>query len=387
MHENARRTEHHAAGRAGRPRRHRSTVARLAALLLAVAAWPAVAASPAVAGPPFTAEPVATGLDNPVAFTFAPNGKIFYVEQTTGEIRIFDPTDDSDRLFYDMPGVNGEGERGMLGIALHPAYPARPFVFVYATRRSHGALRNQILRLTNHRGTGRERRTIFSTPASSEPYHNGGRILFGPDKELYAIVGEGHHSAESQDLSNPRGKILRMTPLGKRPGDDPIRRSKIFAYGIRNSFGFDFDPVTDELWETENGPGCNDELNHIAIGGRNSGWGPRQSCGSLPAPRDTNNSGRRPRILPELWFTQTVGITGMTFCDGCGLTGSEGDVFFGDVNFGQIRRVPLDAGRDTVDGVGSVVFQTGSVLSMETGPDGAIYFSDFSGIYRLTDAA
>ena len=370
-----------------RNRPHRASVrhaiARVAAIVLAVAAWPAVTAAPAVAGTTFTADPILTGLDQPVAFTFAPNGRIFYVEKESGQIRLANPATDSDRLFYDMPGVNGEGERGMLGIALHPAYPERPFVYVYATRSTDGSLKNQILRLTNRSGNGRDRRTIFSTPASSDPYHNGGRILFGPDNELYAIVGEGHRPASAQDLSNPRGKILRMTPLGKRPGDNPIPRSKIFAYGIRNSFGFAFDPVTDELWETENGPGCNDEVNHIAIGGRNYGWGARQSCGSLPTPRDTNNSGPRPRIMPELWFTDPVGITGMTFCDGCGLTGSEGDLFFGDVVYGQIRRVPLDAGRDTVDGIGSVVFDTGNVLSLETGPGGAIYFSDFSGIYRL----
>jgi glucose/arabinose dehydrogenase len=369
--------------------RRRSTVrhafVRIAVLTLAVTAWPSMTAAPASAGVTFAADPVATGLDQPVAFTFAPNGKIFYVEKESGEIRIYDPVGDTDQLFATVPGVNGDGERGMLGIALHPAYPQRPFVYVYATRTTNGSLKNQILRYSNHAGAGRDRRTIFSTAASSTPYHNGGRIEFGPDHELYAVVGEGHHAANSQDLSNPRGKILRMTPLGKRPNDDPIRRSKIFAYGIRNSFGFDFDPVTGELWETENGPSCNDEVNHVAHGGKNFGWGPKEDCGSLPTPRDTNNSGPRPRVLPELWFTEVVGITGMTFCDGCGLTGSERDLFFGDVNFGQIRRVSLDAGRDTVDGVGSVVFDTGNVLSMETGPDGGIYFSDFSGIYRLTN--
>jgi glucose/arabinose dehydrogenase len=362
-----------------------SSIARAAALILAFSAWPALTAPPAAAGVTFSADPVATGLNQPVAFTFAPSGLIFYVEKDSGQIRIYDPVADTDSLFYDVPGVNGDGERGTLGIALHPAYPAKPFVYVYATRTSGGALKNQILRLRDRGGTGHDRRTIFSTAASSNPYHNGGRIEFGPDGELYAIVGEGHRASNSQDLSNPRGKILRMTPQGDRPADNPIRHSKIFAFGIRNSFGFDFDPVTEDLWETENGPECNDEVNHIAHGGKNFGWGPRESCGSLPAPRDTNNSGPKPRVMPELWFTATIGITGVTFCDGCGLTGSEGDMFFGDVNFGQIRRVPLNAGRDSVAGRGSVVFDTGSVLSVETGPDGAIYFSDFSGIYQLVN--
>jgi glucose/arabinose dehydrogenase len=362
--------------------RHAAT--RAIAVILVSAVWPSVAAAPASAGVPFTADPVVTGLDAPIAFTFTQNGRIFYVEKETGEIRIYNPATDHDALFYEMPGVVGDGERGMLGIALHPAYPSRPFVYVYATRMVDGSLKNQILRLTDTSGNGRDRRTIYSSAASSVPYHNGGHIAFGPDKQLYAIVGDAHAAANAQDLSDTRGKILRMTPLGKRPSDNPIPRSKVFAYGIRNSFGFTFDPVTGELWETENGPSCNDEVNHIAVGGRNYGWGPRQDCGSLPAPRDTNNSGPRPRIQPELWYEVPVAITGITFCDGCGLTGSEGDMFIGNNNHGDIRRVPLDEGRDTVDGIGIDVFDGENVLSLETGPDGAIYFSDFSGIYRLT---
>ena len=369
-----------------RTARRRIIARTVAALFLMVAAWPAVTAQPATAGTPFTAEPIVTGLGQPVAFTFAPNGRIFYVERDTEQVRIYNPLTEEDRLFVAVPSVNSAGERGVLGVALHPAYPDRPFVYVFATRSTDGSLKNQILRYTNRNGTGRDRRTIFSSRATSASIHNGGHIRFGPDNELYAVVGEGGERALAQDRRDPRGKILRMTPLGKRPDDNPLRRSKVFAYGIRNSIGFDFDPVTGELWETENGPECNDEVNHIPNGGRNFGWGPRESCGSLPTPRDTNNSGPRPRVLPELWFTDTVAITGLTFCDGCGLTNSADDLFFGDYKFGQIRRVPLDAGRDTVNGVGSVVYDHGGgVLGMETGPDGSIYFSDDGGIYRLTD--
>ncbi|MEO8291794.1 MAG: PQQ-dependent sugar dehydrogenase [Actinomycetota bacterium] len=365
------------------PRQMQCLLARLIPLVLAVVAWPAVSAAPARAAVTFHDRPVAVGLRQPVAFTFAPNGRIFYVEKTTGEVHLYNPASDQDRLFVTVPGVDAQGERGTLGIALHPGYPTQPFVYVYATRLVSGVLQNQILRYTAAAGVGTDPRTIFSTPASASAYHNGGRIEFGPDGMLYAVVGDGHGAANAQDLTNPRGKMLRMTPRGRRPADDPIRNSRIFEYGIRNSFGFDFDPVTGDLWETENGPSCNDEVNYMPVGGRNYGWGRRQDCGSLGAPRDTNNSGPRPRILPKMWFVDTIGITGMTFCARCGLTGSNGDLFFGDVNFGQIRRVPLSRGRDSLAGVGRVVFDTGSVLSVESGPDGSIYYSDFSGIYRL----
>ena len=90
----------------------------------------------------------------------------------------------------------------------------------------------------------------------------------------------------------------------------------MFAYGIRNSFGFAFDPDTGDLWETENGPECNDEVNRI-VAGANYGWGPSQSC------PDTNNSGPSPR-LPLVTYSTTIGIAGAVFCDGCGLTGARG---------------------------------------------------------------
>ncbi len=123
----------------------------------------------------------------------------------------------------------------------------------------------------------------------------------------------------------------------------------MFAFGIRNSFGFTFDPQTDSLWETENGPECNDEINLI-VGGGNFGWGPSETCGGS-SPGNTNNSGPTPRLLPKLWFDGTIGITGDAFCDGCGLgAGVEGQLFFGDVNTGVLRRVALNAARDDVSG-------------------------------------
>ena len=161
----------------------------------------------------------------------------------------------------------------------------------------------------------------------------------------------------------------------------------MFAFGIRNSFGFTFDPQTDSLWETENGPECNDEINLIA-GGGNFGWGPNENCGGN-SPGDTNNSGPTPRRLPKLWFEGTIGITGDAFCDGCGLGSQvEGQLFFGDVNTGVLRRVALNAARDDVSGSAIDVLDApgGAIYSMETAPNGQIYFSDPQAIYRLAPA-
>jgi glucose/arabinose dehydrogenase len=338
--------------------------------------------STAAAAPAIKAKLVIGGLDGPTAFTFGPGNRIWYVEKSTGEIRVHDLDTGSDALFFDVPGVNADGERGMLGIALHPDYPNTPYVYVYATRSVSGHLRNQILRFTDSNGKGTKLTVILSAPASSSPYHNGGRILFGPDGMLYAIVGDGHDSSNAQDTSNnDRGKILRMTPTGGTPSDNPFSGSLLWAYGVRNSFGFAFDPQTGRLWETENGPECNDELNLISKG-HNFGWGPHETC-SGTSPGDTNRDGPNP-VLPQLWYTPTIAPTGAAFCQRCGLGAkSNGALFFGAYNTGDIRRVTLNADRTKVTGQRVVYHHPSGVLSMEVGPDRALYFSDFGGIFKL----
>jgi glucose/arabinose dehydrogenase len=350
------------------------------ALAAAVAVAPLLVAAPARAA--VVARRVATGLNYPAAFTFGPNDRIWYGEKNTGEIRVINAGTGADHRFFLVGRVDGTSERGLLGIALHPDFPRTPDVYVYVTRAKNGRLRNQILRIRDRHGHGRNPEVVFSSPASGSPYHNGGRILFGPDGMLYAIVGEGHSPANAQQLGNDQGKILRMTPAGGIPDDNPLGHRRIFAYGIRNSFGFDFDPRTGDLWETENGPDCNDELNRIRPG-RNYGWGPSYSCGSATPPLDTNKDGPNP-VLPLRWYTPTIAPTGMAFCEGCGLgRAAEGAFFFGAHNTGDIARVQLNAARDDILRRRRIFHQPSGVLSIEAGPGGALYFSDSGAIYRL----
>ncbi|HEY6567006.1 MAG TPA: PQQ-dependent sugar dehydrogenase [Actinomycetota bacterium] len=352
------------------------TLALVAMALAAMSVMPT-----AQAGTTIDTELVKGGLDAPAAFTFLPSGKIIYLERGTGEVRIINPSTGSDRRFFTINGVDGGGERGALGVAVHPKWPEEPFVYVYVTRQSQGKLKNQIVRIRSESGHGVAMSVLVSTPASSLPYHNGGRIEFGPKGRLFAIVGDGHNSSNAQDRTkNLRGKILRMRADGGVPWDNPKvggKRTLVYAYGIRNSFGFTFDPDTDRLWETENGPTCNDEINLIRPS-RNYGWGPNESC------PNTNQDG--PNIQqPKFNYAGTIGITGAVFCDGCGL-GFEGDLFYGACcDGGSLHRAVLNGGRDDIVGTPiSVLDAPGSAIySMEAAPDGQIYFSDGSAIYRL----
>jgi glucose/arabinose dehydrogenase len=350
---------------------------RLCTLILAATTFVAVSAMPSAhAGSSIEAVKVKGDLRQPAGFSFLPNGKVVYLERATGQVRFLNLQTKYDRRFFTIPGVNGSGERGALGVAVHPKWPEQPYIYVYVTRSAGGDLRNQIVRIKSKDGDGVAMKVILSTPASSDPYHNGGRIEFGPDGKLYAIVGDGHSASNAQDLTgNLRGKILRLRADGGVPADNPSiggDQTKIFAYGIRNSFGFTFDPDTDDLWETENGPECNDEIN-LVTAGENYGWGQMESC------PNTNQDGPSP-VGPIYTYGSTIGITGATFCDGCGLGAC--------CDGGSLHRAVLNGGRDDFD---SVVFvfdaPGGSIHSMESAPDGRIYFSDGDAIYRLRAVA
>jgi len=329
------------------------------------------------------ATPVKTGLAFPAAFTLDPAGRIFYGERFTGEIRIYDPASGSDTLFFTVTDLETNGEQGLLGIALPNGYPSTAFVFAYATRNVAGTATNQILRIRDMGGTGSGMRVIWTSDVAAGTFHDGGRILFGPDGRLYAFQGEAGNPGNSQvTTNNEAGKVLRMKNNGAAAGGNPFG-NRIWSYGHRNSFGFAFDPVTSFLWQSENGPECNDEVNFIVKGG-NYGWGTSETCSTPPAPpANTNQDGPNP-ILPELFYASPIGVTGVAFCDGCGLGAqSEGAAFSGAVNNGQVTRIVFNAQRNAIAGHTVVLDHGGSTLSYEVGPGGKIFFSDFDGINKL----
>jgi aldose sugar dehydrogenase len=355
-------------------------IAALSLLLAPLGAQPTQAAST------FVAHRYIANLDNPVAFTFAQNGDVFYGGRFDGDIHIWHAADKSKTDFFTIPNVVTNGEQGLLGIALDPDFPTTPYVYAYATRDINGTEHNQIVRMTDNNGTGGDLTVIFSASTTAGVYHDGGRILFGPDGKLYATMGEAHGSAAAQQLGNPAGKVLRMNSDGSVPNDNPFSGSRIWSYGLRNSIGFDFDPQTNNLWESENGPECNDEINRIVKGG-NYGWGSHETCSTPPkAPKNTNQDGSNP-ILPKRFYTPTIAPTGLVFCDHCSLGARQnGTIFFGAYNTGQIRELRLTDSRRGIASQDVVFTNSDGIYSMEAGPDGRLYFSDSNAIWRLARA-
>ena len=307
------------------------------------------------------------------AFTFTPAGdEIFYVERFSGEIRRAILATGSDTRWAKIKDVARVGEQGVLGIALDPQWESgEERVFVYYTERSPE--RNRIVRLS--KGSGGLERTVLATiPATT--FHDGGTIHFGPDGKLYAVTGDAGVPSRSQRVRNPAGKVLRMEEDGSRPSDNPFARGRAFSIGHRNSFGFAFDPQTGRLWQTENGPTCDDEIN-LVLPGRNYGWGGSSAC-----PR-TSESGPKP-VQPEVRINPQTAPTGAAFCNACRLGAEvDGDLLYGTYLTKKIHALDLNADRDAVTGRRVLLSHPRAVLALEAAPDGVVYFSDLRAIYRL----
>jgi aldose sugar dehydrogenase len=316
----------------------------------------------------------------PTAFAFTPNGDVlFYVERFTGQIRRVGLATGRDSLWTRIKNVRQGNEQGLLGLALDPDWgrsPKQRWVYAFYTNAASGE--NQIVRLRKGSGGGIQRQLLLridlDPPAEN---HNGGVIHFGPDGKLYAVTGDqGRDRGRSQDLQDNAGKVLRINEDGSRPASNPIPGSKAFSYGHRNSFGFTFDPQTGRLWQDENGPECDDEVNLI-LPGLNYGWGDQSDCPG------TSESGPSPQ-QPEEAYTPTIVPTGMAFCQSCALGPSvNGDLLFGTFKLNQIRHLQLDPARDDVIDDNVLYSHESGVLALERRKSGAIYFSDRTGIFRL----
>ncbi len=373
------------------------------------------ASSSAVAAP--QALPLLSGLQNPAMFTVGQDGRVFYSEAYTGKIGVFTPATGADATYFQVPDLCTLPDQGLFGLALHPGFSQNRRLYAYATRRRpKGGCQNQVLEIAPNR-----KGTLTMKVLLSDPYvagHIGGRLLFGADGYLYVSTGDGSSGlptleqaraqrATAQDVASLKGKIVRMTTAGKAPPGNPYN-NLVFAYGFRNVFGFDFDPATGRLWATDNGTegayqgaeppgpgplgGCNDELNLVGKGS-NYGWGPTGNCGVPPAaPLNTNRDG--PAVVLPQWNVEAAsGITGARFCSGCGLGAqNEGRLFWVDYDyrdgFGAIHAATLSADRSAIAS-DAVLFQPSgpAPLSIERAPDGALYYSDSGGIYKLVDPA
>ena len=281
---------------------------RTGACAIALVGTLALSAAPASAEAETTV--IADGLEFATNVAITPDGRIFYTEKDTGRVRVIEDGELVDAPFAELEVSNGP-EEGLLGIAAHPDFAQEPWIYLYYSDGKTG--RNRIVRVEASGEKAGDTQPVIDLLPTSNGYHNGGDMAFGPDGMLYATTGDGHDEQLAQDPQSAGGKILRLAPDGSIPPDNPLGpESPVYSLGHRNSFGICFDGGTDELWETENGPETNDEVNLIVPGG-NYGWPEQQG-----PPFDERF------VAPVLNFEEVVVPTGCAAFNG--------KVLFGDLS-------------------------------------------------------
>jgi glucose/arabinose dehydrogenase len=248
--------------------------------------------------PGFIETPVATGLTDPTATEFAPNGDLWVLEQG-GLVKRFGAGSATADVVGNIAnlGLNSAGERGVLGIAFDPQYATNKEVYLYYTSTTP-AIHNRVSRFTvndsdaadyyfvgastsgaDAGATGTPTATVIFdlNNLSSATNHNGGAIHFGPDGKLYIAAGENANPPNSQVLTNVLGKILRINSDGTIPSDNPFfhdttgKGQAIFALGLRNPYTFAFQPGTGRMFINDVGQDSWEEIDD-GVAGSNYGW-------------------------------------------------------------------------------------------------------------------
>jgi aldose sugar dehydrogenase len=387
--------------------------------------------------PSLKTELVFIGLKSPTSMAFLGPNDILVLEKNNGTVkRIVNGT----ILPKPLLNVNAatEGGRGMLGINVASnEKDDRPYVYLYfielSGKKDHTAETGGKARLYRYEIKDdmltNPKLLIDASGAHGvgnfpNEFHNGGKILIGPDQNVYLVVGElvGRHTTTLNivggELPDGSGGILRVTQDGKAVSPTILGDKKplnlYYAYGIRNSFGMDFDPVTGKLWDTENGPDFGDEINLVEPG-FNSGFKTVQGIW-YPDPIKFEKAGDiaplKPKPLvdfdgkgkyspPEFTWNQPCGPTALKFLNSDKLGKQyENDLFVGDTR-GNIYHFQLNPKRTALSLNGSladkvadtnaenkdITFGSGfrEITDMQIGPDGYLYILSykFGAIFRI----
>jgi glucose/arabinose dehydrogenase len=363
------------------------------------------------------------GLKGPAtSMAFLAPDDILVLEKNTGKVqRIVNGSLEQNPLLQVKVGT--EVELGMLGIAISKNQQGKTFVFLYYTEANSSGIviGNRLYRYELIDNKLVNPLLLLNLPATSpivghENNHNGGKVLIGPDNNVYLVVGDvGGRMGNIQNImrgSSPDGTsgILRVTQDGKSVHNGPFGSSVpnilYYAYGIRNSFGFDFDPVTGNLWDSENGGIDKDEINYV-YPGFNSGW--RKAMGMALSRFDPNEDlfyfdGKGNYSDPEFVWKETVAPTALKFLNSSKLGSQyENTIFVGDVKTGNLYNFRLDSDReqllldpplddkvaDTPQEIQDIVFGRGFgvITDIQVGSDGYLYILGIDGtIYKIVPA-
>ena len=302
---------------------------------------------------PYAIEVVSENLFVPWALDIASDGRIFFNERN-GNVRLIENGIlDISPVYTFLPPFEAQGEGGLLGLVLDSDFDHNGYFYVMYTYLENNQFFNRIVRMHYEKGNTIEDKVLLDK-IPGDRVHNGGRLKIGPDGKLYATTGDTGKPELSQDINNLAGKILRLEVDGSVPSDNPFPNSYVYAYGIRNAQGLDWNR-NNVLYASGHGDVGDDEINIIVPGG-NYGWPLKQGD-----------------------FIKPVYNSGMDSIAPSGIAFAKSGPFEGKLLVTTLRGTELLV--LTFNESGDQVLQTDSYLKNEYGrlrevhsaPDGSIY--------------
>jgi aldose sugar dehydrogenase len=324
---------------------------------------------------------VASGLENPWALAFLPDGRMLVTEKP-GRMRIVTADGRLGEPLTGVPPVWDKGEGGLMDVLLDPGFASNRTVYwtysepdAAGTAASTAVARGRL----DERGLA-DVQVIFRQPVKSDdPTHFGSRLLFDRDGMLLVSLGDRGRRADAQRPESPHGKILRLRPDGSAPADNPFAAdaaaAPVWTIGHRNVQGMAFHPATGELWAHEHGPQGGDELNLI-VKGHNYGW-PVITYGTeySSSAKIGEGTAKDGMDQPATWWAPiSVAPSGMVFLTSDRYPGWKGQMFIGNLRGQALVRIRLD-GHKVVEQQRLVTGLLERVRDVRQGPDGWLYIT------------
>ena len=320
---------------------------------------------------PLRVETLVSGLDTPWDLAWGPDGAIWVTERPGTISRVDAATGEITRVGQiDVVEVS---ESGLMGIAFHPDFASRPYVYVAHSYGSRRNIRNRLVRMRFDGTTlGEPQVLLDDIPGAGN--HNGSRLAIGPDRFLYMTTGDAGRGARAQDLSSVAGKVLRLTLDGRPAPGNPFG-TLVYSYGHRNAQGIVFHPETRVLYVAEHGPRDNDEVNRVEMGG-NYGWPAVHGFCDGDTPGEEAFCSNNDVVGPVTAWTPTVGVSGADFYDADLIPGWKGSLLVTSLRGRTLFRLTLSAdGRQVVEREALFRGEYGRLRDVLVGPRGEVYLA------------
>jgi aldose sugar dehydrogenase len=324
---------------------------------------------------------VASGLSHPWSLAFLPDGRMLVTERP-GRMRIVTRAGQLSPPLGNVPSVYVQSQAGLMDVLLARDFEQTRTIFVCYAEQADGGGRIAVLRARLVEGETPRLDAVSVIFRQQGPVSRGlnigCRMVQAPDGNLFVTLGDHFSPKElAQKLDNHIGKIVRVTPDGAAPADNPFvgkqdALAEIWAYGLRNAEGLAFNPADGKLWEQEHGPMGGDEINIIEKG-RNYGW-PRVSYGVNydGTPVGTGKTTMEGVTDPIWHWTPSIAPSGMAFYTGDLIPGWKGSLFNGALKFQLLSRLELK-GDKAVKEERLLQDLSERIRDVRQGPDGALY--------------